>query len=229
MASSPDPGISSPDPIQAKVVPPRAVASSGKSSRNRRLRILLVDDHPLMRTAIVGLLEAEFGKLDAECVGTASQARSKIEEGAWDLVLLDHQLPDGKGVDVLPLLSAAAPVVVLTTFEDKALAGQARENGASGFATKGDSPEGIVAVVRSVLQGKPSYPILERKGAAPDFSPQERKVLQGLLTGIGMAEIAASIGVTSSTAQSYKARLFRKVGVETVAELVRKAVGSGWI
>lgn len=177
-----------------------------------------------MRDAVVRLLEGELGPIDATFVKTGKDGLAAA--GPWDLILLDHQLPDGKGVDFLPEYVRSGPVVVLTSFGNGELAALARNRGAKGYASKGDDPAQILSVVRGVLAGFEAFPILETD-PPPSISPQERRILDGLLGNKSFVEIAKDLSVTPTTVQSYKQRLFAKFGVESVIELVRKVVARG--
>jgi DNA-binding NarL/FixJ family response regulator len=120
-------------------------------------------------------------------------------------------------------------VIVLTTYADAGLADLARERGARGYVAKGDDPVHLLSAVRDVLSGGSSFAILEETVAQPRFSRQERRVLDGLLQGESAVEMAGALSIAPTTIQSYKDRLFSKLGVGNVAELVRKAVSKGWV
>ena len=196
-------------------------------SDRRRMRVLLVEDHPLMRTAVVSLLEREFAPVAATFAATGAEVLGL--KGRWDLILLDQHLPDVRGLDLLPRLAGLGPVIVLTTYADAGLADLARERGARGYVAKGDDPVHLLSAVRDVLSGGRSFSILEETVAQPRFSRQERRVLDGLLQGESAVEMAGALSIAPTTIQSYKDRLFSKLGVGNVAELVRKAVSKGWV
>jgi two-component system, NarL family, invasion response regulator UvrY len=191
------------------------------------MRVLLVEDHPLMRTAVVSLLEREFGPVAATFAGTGKEAESV--KGRWDLILLDHQLPDARGLDLLPWLVSLGPVLVLTTYADAGLADLARERGARGYVAKGDDPSLLLAAVKDILAGGGAFALPEDADIPPKFSRQEQRVLDGLLHGESAVEMAGALSVAPTTVQSYKNRLFSKLGVVNTAELVRKAASKGWI
>jgi DNA-binding NarL/FixJ family response regulator len=183
-----------------------------------------VEDHPLIRHAVVRLLEGELGAIEATFAKTGREGLAA--GGPWDLILLDHQLPDAKGVDLLPEYVRSGPVVVLTSYGNGHLAALARRRGAKGFVSKGDDPAQILSVIRDVLGGAESFPILET-APPPALSPQESRILSGLLEDRTFVEIAKDLSVTPTTIQSYKERLFAKFEVGSVTELVRKVVAKG--
>lgn len=207
---------------EVRTSPSRRRDRSAPSSK----RVLLVEDHPLMRSAISALLESALGVVDTVVAETGKQALERLGAKPWDLILLDHNLPDAKGVDLLPKIADHGPVVVLTSFESPHLAGIAREYGARGYVSKGDDPDRIVSVIESVLAGDESFPIL-LADSPPAFSPQERRVLAGLVQGRSAVEIAKELDVRPQTVQSYKDRLCSKLGSGNVADLVRIAVSKG--
>jgi len=208
----------------------RPIAEKNQSAQARKelggTRVLLVEDHPLMRSAVVSLLERQFGEVAATFAGTGKEVQAL--KGRWDLILLDHHLPDVRGLDLLPGLGALGPVLVLTTYADAGLTDLARERGARGYVAKGDDPALLLDVVKDVLAGGSSFHVSEDPDSTPKFSRQERRVLEGLLQGESAVKLAEALSVAPTTIQSYKDRLFSKLGVANTAELVRKAISKGW-
>jgi DNA-binding NarL/FixJ family response regulator len=190
-----------------------------------KLRVLLVEDHPLTRKGMVDLLHAQYLDIQCQECRTFQEAVEHLKEN-WDLVILDQLLPDGTGIDLLEHVGTS-PALMLTMYEDSVLAYQARERGAKGFASKGDNPQVLIQAIRKVLSGLPHFPILAGSPVSRNLSARERLVLEGLLQGQGSQKIATQLGLSHSSVQTYKSRLFKKLGVDSLSELLRSATAKG--
>jgi DNA-binding NarL/FixJ family response regulator len=201
-------------------------------------RILLVDDHPLTRSALAGLL-TQHG---FDVVGEASDGEEAIEAAvrlAPDLILLDLSMPGLDGLSALPRLRAAAPdceVVVLTASgTEENLLGAIR-GGAAGYLLKSEPPERIVDFLRGVAQGEAALSgavarrLLEqvregggRNSGVPDsiaatLSARELEVLLLLDDHLGTDEIAKRLFISEHTVRSHVKSLLRKLGVSSRRE-----------
>lgn len=166
------------------------------------------------------MLEHVF--LDCVCVEASSvgEARRLLPGHGWSLILLDLVLPDGDGLELLG--DIRWPVMVLTMNDDPGARSDALRAGVIAVASKADSPERIVGLIRSILSGR----MASHAGSARDavrLSTRERQVLRHLLAGRPMSEMASSLGVSPTTLQSYKSRLFVKLDVDSIPQLVRVA------
>jgi DNA-binding NarL/FixJ family response regulator len=200
-------------------------------------RILLVDDHPLTRSALAGLL-AQHG---FEVAGEASDGEEAIEAAARlepDLILLDLSMPGLDGLSALPRLRAAAPeceVVVLTASGTEENLLGAIKGGAAGYLLKSESPERIVDFLRGIalgeaaLSGAVARRLLEqvreggRSGGVPDsiaaaLSARELEVLLLLDDHLGTDEIAKRLFISEHTVRSHVKSLLRKLGVSSRRE-----------
>lgn len=178
---------------------------------------LIVEDHPLTRSGTRQLLQYAYPGCFCEEISTRAGARRALTARPWSLVLLDLDLPDGNGLDLLP---CSSPALVLTMYADSPRQDEAYGMGATAFVSKCEAPERILAAIRaSVDDGEHGEPRSETP--KPDLSHRECLVLTALLDGRRLAEIAKENGLSPTTLQSYKKRLFRKLGVESVAELAR--------
>src|SRR5437667_5877260 len=200
-------------------------------------RILLVDDHPLTRSALAGLL-AQHG---FDVVGEAADGEEAIEAAARlepDLILLDLSMPGLDGLSALPRLREAAPqceVVVLTASgTEENLLGAIR-GGAAGYLLKSEPPERIVDFLRGVAQGEAALSgavarrLLEQvrsgggRGGVPDsiaaaLSARELEVLLLLDDHLGTDEIAKRLFISEHTVRSHVKSLLRKLGVSSRRE-----------
>lgn len=183
---------------------------------------LIVEDHPLTRSGTRGLLEHSFPGCLCQEASTLSDARPLLERRRWSMVVLDLRLPDGTGLELLP--SCSCPVFVLTMHEEQTAREKVLAAGATGFASKSDSPGRIVHAIRSILT---SHPADSSVGHDTDWnlSARENETLRHLLAGKAQTEIAQIMGVSATTVQSYKNRIFAKLRVDSFAELVKVASG----
>lgn len=219
------------------------------------IRVLLVDDHGVLRDGLRAILTAEP---DIMLVGEAADgpaALQAIVDLTPDVVLLDVSLPGMSGLEVLQRAAQSQPsvrIVMLSMRDEPATVGRALQLGALGFLSKGAPAREVLAALRSVAAGQrylPPHlasPVVEamlqsrqqqngRNGAAPAESPlaalslRERQVMQALCEGRSSAEIAATLAVSSKTVDTYRARLMGKLGVRDLASLVRLAMREGLI
>jgi DNA-binding NarL/FixJ family response regulator len=201
-------------------------------------RILIVDDHPLTRDALAGLL-AQNGFDVVGQAGSGEEAIAQAGELKPDLVLLDLSMPEMDGLTALPRVLAAAPdaeVVVLTASEDEHNLLGAIRGGAAGYLLKSEPPERIVAFLRGVAQGEAalSGPIARRlldqvreggshstivpESIAQALSARELEVLLLLDRHLGTDEIATRLFISEHTVRSHVKSLLAKLGVSSRRE-----------
>lgn len=225
--------------ILAKKKPPAQLARKPAPPR-----ILLVDDHDLVRRGIkqllqAGLVEAQFGE-----ARDASEALSLIREG-WELVLLDISLPGKSGLDILPLLKKAAPdlpILVLSAFGEEQFAIRTLKAGAAGYINKCAVDEEVVTAVRKVLAGgqyvSPTVAenlLLDFAGRAKNrprhelLSDREFQVMRLIASGKTLKEIAGDLEVSEKTISTYRSRITEKTGLGTQVEIARYALQHGLV
>jgi DNA-binding NarL/FixJ family response regulator len=202
------------------------------------LRIALVDDHAVVRAGYRRLLEleddlaviAEFA--DAE---SAYSALAREDASAVDLLVLDLSLPGRSGLDLLRRLSMRCPslrVLVFTMHDNAALVGQCLRAGAAGFITKSSAPELLVDAVRRAARGEvPLSPDVARAADTPaphlQLSTREFDILQGLIAGRTVDDIARTLSLSAKTVANYQTLIRQKLGVSTAVELLRYAQEHG--
>jgi len=206
------------------------------------IRVLIVDDHAVVRSGLKLLLEAED---DIEPVGEAGNAREAVFEARAakpDVILLDIVMPDQSGLEVLPQLVQESPkarVLVLSMQDDPQYVRQAFASGASGYVLKEAADTEVVDAVREVARGgRYVHPTLgarlvaadaeERKRAESDpLSEREREVLRLLALGHTNQEIARMLYISVRTAETHRAHIMQKLRLQSRAELVRYALEQG--
>ena len=207
-------------------------------------RVLLVDDHAVVRAGLRRVLEAEA---DIEVVGEAGTARDAVLEARAtkpDVILLDVVMPGESGIDALPRLLKEAPgarVLVLSMQDDPRYVREAFAAGASGYVLKEAADSEVVGAVREVAaDGRYLHPALgarvisaeEEARAATEADPlsdREREVLRLLALGHTNQEIAKMLYISVRTTETHRAHIMQKLRLKTRAELVRYALANGFL
>jgi len=206
------------------------------------IRLLIVDDHQLVRSGLRRLLEGEEDLTVEDEAGTAADAVRLARLHKPDVILLDVVMPGGSGLDAIPEIREAAPeakIVALSMQDDPSYVRQAFAAGASGYVLKEAADDELLAAVHEVAAGG-NYvdPQLGARLAAADsaaaaasaedpLSDREREVLRLLALGHTNQEIASQLYLSVRTAETHRARIMQKLGLETRAELVRHAIDRG--
>lgn len=202
------------------------------------MNILLVDDHAIVRDGLRRLLEASSTDAVFEAQDGV-QALAQLRHRAFDLVILDLNLPGLGGVELLRRILAATSVrvLVLSMHAEPLYAARALESGASGYVSKNAAPEELLNAVRKVLAGgryveAEIAQALAWRGAGADQSmdqlaPREIEIMRLLAKGKSLTEIAADLGVRYKTAANICSQIKIKLGVSRTADLVRLAIEAG--
>ena len=207
------------------------------------VRVLVVDDHEMLATSLAHVLEEEPDITVLGVAGTLAEARRLMVSGSPDVVLLDHRLPDGQGVDAIPALRALRPearIVVITASTADHVLVAAIEAGASGFVSKTRGIDEVTAAVRAaatneaVISPEMLVRLLPRLHRVPTPSPREltereREVLRLLAEGLTNAVIAERLFVSVHTVRNHVANLSAKLGAHSKLEALSIAVREGLI
>jgi two-component system response regulator NreC len=199
------------------------------------IRIVLADDHAAMRQSLRLLLD---GEADIDVIAETDSLQSvmgHVQSRRPDVLVLDMDMPNhGSGIDMLSRLSREARetrIVVLTTNDDPAFSKRALDNGAVGLVLKEMADSDLPAAVRDASRGRRYVsPLLAAKlrGAKPSetdkLTPREREVLRLIALGHTSVEIAHKLGLSPRTIETHRARIHRKLGLDTRAELVHYAL-----
>ena len=193
------------------------------------IRVLLVDDHQLVRAGVTTLLQSDP---EITVVGEARNGREAVEsvEGLGpDVVLMDLSMPEMDGVEATRAVLARQPstrVLVLTSFSDRQRVKEVLAAGAIGYVLKDSEPADLLAAVHAAARGH--VPIDPRvaaallpasgggpagSGAADGLSPRETEVLRLVAQGLANKQIARALGITERTVKAHLGRVFREIGV----------------
>ena len=228
---------------------PAQVCSAPRAD-DRRVRLLVVDDHPVVRSGIVGMLS---GEPDLQVVGQAADGAEAIAltaELVPDVILMDLRMPGLDGVEATRRISSrpdAPRVVVLTTYDTDGDILRAVEAGAIGYLLKDSPREDILAAVLSAAVGRSTLSpavttrlvgaargtgrgadgSLCRAEAPVSLSPRERQVLQAASRGLSNNQIGAELYITEATVKTHLLRAYAKLGVDSRTAAVTEALRRG--
>jgi DNA-binding NarL/FixJ family response regulator len=203
-----------------------------------KVRVLLADDHAVVRFGLRALLEMSGMEVVAEA-GEGREALRLAEELAPDVAILDVTMPGLNGIDAAVVLRERSPktrVVILSMHSNTEHVHRALAAGASAYLLKGSASEEIVEAIRTVTMGgqylsRELGPVnaTTAGGASPleSLSARERQVLQLVVEGHSSAEIAALVHLSPKSVDTYRSRLMKKLGVPDVTALVKFAVQHG--
>lgn len=206
------------------------------------IRVLVVDDHPIVRKGTKAILEDELGAVVDEA-GDGDAALVALEQ-PYDAVVLDLSMPGRSGIDLLAEIKhrhPKLPVLIMSLHGEEQFAVRALRAGASGYLTKTAAPENLSAAVGKILRGGRyiTETLAERLAAdvggeavaAPHdrLSDREFEVLRGLASGKSVSEIADTMHLSVKTVSTYRARLLQKLGMTTNAEVTRYAIENGLV
>lgn len=201
-----------------------------------RLRILIADDHAILRQSLASMLRMQPGwDVCQECAdGEAALEGIRVCEP--DVVILDHSMPKLTGVEVLRGLEkdgSGARVIILSSFGSGLLVSEGIRAGAAGWVVKEDAFEELVRAVAVVLQGElflsPAVDREELREAeqSTPVSPREMDVLRGLASGLSAKEVAAAHGLSPRPVETHRTRLMVKLSARNSMDLLQKAMQAG--
>ena len=207
-------------------------------------RILLVDDHPVVRQGIKQVLAGAFEPALVGEAATAEDGLTEVRATEWDVMVLDLTLPGMNGLDLLKDLRRerpALPVLVLSMHPSDQFARRAMHAGASGYLTKDSAPTELVQAVSEVMAGRRyvtstvmddlAQHQVPRSGQRPHeaLSDREYQVMRLIASGLTVTQIAARLSLSVKTISTYRARVLDKMQIKTTAELMRYAIENNLI
>ncbi|MEM7009944.1 MAG: response regulator transcription factor [Verrucomicrobiota bacterium] len=201
-------------------------------------RILLADDHQLLRQGLKRLL-LDYSDLDVcASVDSGTEALAAIREHEPDVSVLDHSMTGLTGVEVLQQLRADKRrdrVIILSSFGKPILVAEALRHGASGFVIKEDAFDDLAAAIRSVAGGTPYVSKSIDETAVIEafhslaFTPRELQVLGEMLEGKSSREIGEDFEISARTVETYRNQLIAKFGAKNSLDLIRRALDAGFV
>lgn len=197
------------------------------------VRILLIDDHGLFADALTGVLQRLGGEVRVQTVGSCEAALPVLEQGRFELVLLDLQLPGLKGrsaFDAVHARAGGAAVVIVTGSEPTAAALEMLRAGARGYVHKRSSGEELLKALGLVLDGGTHVPRVVLEAAATErddvrLTSRQREVLALLAKGESNREIAQALGISEATVRVHVSSVMRALDVENRTQAATSAYG----
>lgn len=212
-----------------------------------KLRILLADDHAVLRDGLRALVNAQE---DMEVVGEANNGKTASEKALAlrpDVTIMDVSMPELNGIQATEIVKRECPetkVLALTAYKDKAYLDQLLKVGASGYMLKLSAAEDLIQAIRSVASGEiyldkeisdkitDSYVRTRlHRGTSrhKNLTDREEEVLRSIAQGYSNKEIAAQLGISVKTVESHKSNLMEKLELTSRTDIVRYAVRRGWL
>lgn len=208
------------------------------------IKILITDDHAIVRHGLKDILSEESDLVVAGEAASGHSALRAVRDGNYDLVLLDIALPDQSGLEVLKQIRALnpnLPVLMLSAYPEEQYAVRALKAGAAGYLTKDSAPSELVVAVRKAARGGKyvSIALAERLAAAlnlevtrlphENLSDREFQVMLRLGAGQAIIEIAEALALSPKTISTYRARILEKMGLQGTADIIRYVIEHGLV
>jgi DNA-binding NarL/FixJ family response regulator len=207
------------------------------------MRVLLVEDHPIVRQGIRQVLAASIADVDLGEAGDVDEALSAVRDRAWDVVVMDLSLPGVSGLEAVRQLHRdlpALPILIFSMHPAAQFAHRALSAGAASYLTKDSPPGELVEAVRELASGRRHMSVsvadtlrteVRDAGQEPheSLSDREYQVLRMIASGHTVSQIAAQLSLSIKTVSTYRMRLLEKMRMRTNAELTHYAVSKGLI
>jgi two-component system invasion response regulator UvrY len=210
----------------------------------RSLKVLIADDHPVVRAGLKQILLREAEVSQIEEATNALEVLDLVDRQDWDLVILDLSMPGGGGLETLKsvkLRRPALPVLILSMHPEHQFAHRVLKGGASGYLSKDSAPDQLVVAMNKVLSGGTyvSASMAERlaedldrdvdKPAHERLSGREFSVMTMLASGKSVGDIARELSLSVNAVSTYRARVLEKLSIKNTAELIRYVLEKGLV
>ncbi len=208
------------------------------------IRILLVDDHAIIRDGVKQILADTDDLVVAGEAANGTEALKLVAEQEWSLVILDISMPGRNGLEVIKLIRQSkprVPILIFTMHPEQQYALRALHAGASGYLTKESDGEVLIAAIRKVLAGHIYFTdnvaellVRERMPRSQQLShaclsDRELQIFEKIVAGIRLTDIADELNLSIKTVSTHKSRIMQKMNIASEAELVRYAIAQGLI
>lgn len=205
------------------------------------LRVLIADDHPIVREGLKRLIQDEFQSAVVDEAGSGQEAIRKICDQSWNVVILDINFPDKNGLEVLKEVKAlkeTLPIIVLSVYPEEQYAVRAFKAGADAYLTKESAPSELMEAIQTVCKGqkyvKPTIAaqwVMTRGNEQPVpqllLSDREVEVLRMFVNGRTPKEIGHALVISEKTVSTYRSRILTKLRLRTTVDLIRYALDQG--
>jgi two-component system, NarL family, invasion response regulator UvrY len=208
------------------------------------IKVLIADDHPVVRRGLRQILEESADILVGGEVGNAPDVITAVRGERWNVVVLDISLPGGNGIDLIRDIKKERPearVLILTAHSEEQYAVRAIKAGAAGFLTKENAPEKLLEATRKIAQGGryvsaalaetlASLLAGDSRGAPHErLSDREFEILKLLGSGQTVSQVALKLGLSVKTVSTHRVRMLKKMEMKTNAELTHYAIKNGLV
>ncbi len=209
------------------------------SSERHKLRVLISDDHAVVRKGLQQVIKEEFDQVVVTEAATGQAAIDAVKQKKFDVAIMDLEFPDRPGLEVLKevkLLCPTLPVVVLSIYPEEQFAMRALKNGAAAYLTKASAPEELVLALRKVFAGgqyvsaRLAEYLVGIVTSGTELLPHEKltdrelEVLCFLGRGESLAKTADALALSSKTVSSHRLHILTKLNLKTNAELIQYTV-----
>lgn len=203
------------------------------------IKVLIADDHPIVRQGLKQILSEIPDMMVAGEAVNGQQTLAQARAGGWDVLVLDITMPDRSGFDILKQLKHEKPnlpVLMLSIHAEEQFAVRVLKAGASGYLTKENAPDELVAAIRKVVSGGKYISQhlaeilafdLDKDTSRPRheaLSDREFQVMQMMSSGKTLADIAEELALSAKTVSTYRSRLLEKMNLKSNAEVIRYAI-----
>ena len=207
------------------------------------MKVLIADDHPIVRKGIIQLLIDAYPEMEAIEVTSGNEALNRINGEVWDLVILDISMPGINGIEVLKQArknGVKGPILILSMQAEEHYALRTLKAGASGFVSKESAGEELVKAITKIMKGKKylspkvSEIMAENIGEEPilfhnKLSDREMEVMTHIASGKTVSEIAEQLSLSVNTISTYRLRVLEKLRLQNNSEITRYAFEFGLI
>ncbi|CAM3998022.1 response regulator transcription factor [Helcobacillus massiliensis] len=184
---------------------------------DQQTRVMIVDDHEVVRRGIVAAIDADERLTVVAEAGSVAEAQRRLPAVRPDLLVVDLQLPDGTGIDVMNIarsLREDQPMLVLTSFNDTAAIRESRQAGARGLLMKSARSAEITGAIVEVAAGGTMWPAGKDDGDEFDLTPVESRIVQFIGDGLPNREIAEHLGIAEKTVKNRITGILQKMGMQ---------------